>query len=98
MTTTVPTMIQRHTELHRVMDGLYEAHGDTAVSQSAYRAASREAMALEPLIIATPATTQADSEAKRAFVEMLLEEGAIDLRTLIATILKLDGETVAEAA
>lgn len=97
MSTTIE-LIHRHRVLYCKMDRLYAAGGDAAVEHPTYRSASREAMALEPRIIATRATTAADIEAKRAFIEALLEEGAIDLRTLIATILKLDGESVAAAA
>jgi hypothetical protein len=65
-----------------------------------FRAISEEMMDLEPLIIATPAQSEADVDAKRRFIrhsgyttdDHRFETG--DLADLVDTILRMDAERV----
>jgi len=95
--TTITILIDRHADLQRQLDALYAAGGDAAASSRAYQAIASETMGIEHTVIATRATTAAESEAKRDFLESL-DDGAIDLGHLLAAILRLDAVTVAKAA
>lgn len=95
--TTIHAMIQRHAKLHRQLDQLYAAGGDDAVATPAYRAASREAMDLEHAVVASRATTTAESEAKHKFIGSL-DDGTLDLERLLVAILAMDAAAGAKAA
>ncbi|QPF88617.1 hypothetical protein [Bradyrhizobium commune] len=54
-------------------------------------------MALEPRIIVTRAATKTEAAAKKRLIKTL-DDGAVDLRRLIAAILELDDEVVSATA
>lgn len=65
---TISEMIRRHAVLIREMNRLYDQVGDETADTPEYSALAREAYKLEPLIIATRATSRVERMAKMRFI------------------------------
>jgi hypothetical protein len=94
---TIPAMIRRYRELIHLTDE-YAAGGDDATDTPENRAALWEMTDIEHLVVATPARTRADLEAKRRFITETAFPDIGDIDRLVEAILEIDAETVGSVA
>jgi hypothetical protein len=97
----IRAMIQRHGEIYRETDRLYEAGGDDACYTKEYRELSDEEIRLNGLILATRATRVSDVAAKWRFIlrhpDLFLDQDQGCLGWLIEAIIRLDAAAVGAA-